>query len=122
MQSHRSAIQSQLQHTSHGTAPTHADSSHPAQTTLDPASRGSFAARPALRRISPPAQRSTPCPVCRCTSVRLDEVDAGGVLHLAECPRCEHRWTAHAAIGRALARRGRVAFVPASRLDTAAQA
>ncbi len=90
-------------------------------TGRDPASRGGFAAR-SERRVGPTARRTTSCPVCRCDSVRVDEVEAAGRLHLAECPRCEHRWTSRAAIARTPAARGRVAFVHAARLDAAAQA
>jgi hypothetical protein len=37
-----------------------------------------------------------PCRVCGCNPVRVDVADAGvdlGGLLLAECPRCDHRWT-----------------------------
>ena len=33
------------------------------------------------------------CCVCGFGEVRTDEVIDRGVLFLAECPRCEHRWT-----------------------------
>jgi hypothetical protein len=33
------------------------------------------------------------CLVCGSSEVRTDEVVERGVLLLAECPRCEHRWT-----------------------------
>jgi hypothetical protein len=36
------------------------------------------------------------CAVCHGTDVVLDEVFHGGVLLLAECRRCEHRWTSRA--------------------------
>ena len=39
----------------------------------------------------------TRCLVCGCAEVRTDEVLDRGVLLLAECPRCEHRWTEHRA-------------------------
>ena len=35
----------------------------------------------------------TRCLVCGFSEVRTDEVIERGVLLLAECPRCEHRWT-----------------------------
>jgi hypothetical protein len=35
----------------------------------------------------------TRCLVCGCAEVRTDEVIDRGVVFLAECPRCEHRWT-----------------------------
>jgi hypothetical protein len=41
-----------------------------------------------------PVQRSlTRCLVCGFTEIRTDEVMEGGVVLLAECPRCDHRWT-----------------------------
>jgi hypothetical protein len=36
----------------------------------------------------------TRCLVCGFAEVRTDEVVHHGVVFLAECPRCEHRWTA----------------------------
>jgi len=38
------------------------------------------------------------CPVCGCAEVRTDEVIDRGLWFLAECPRCEHRWTSRAPI------------------------
>ncbi len=35
----------------------------------------------------------TRCLVCGFAEVRTDEVIDHGVVFLAECPRCEHRWT-----------------------------
>jgi uncharacterized Zn finger protein len=35
----------------------------------------------------------TRCQVCGFSEVRTDEVLDDGVMLLAECPRCEHRWT-----------------------------
>ena len=35
----------------------------------------------------------TRCRVCGCNEVRTDEVLEQGWLQLAECPRCDHRWT-----------------------------
>jgi hypothetical protein len=42
--------------------------------------------RSALRTV-------TRCLVCGFTEVRTDEVVDRGVVLLAECPRCDHRWT-----------------------------
>jgi uncharacterized Zn finger protein len=33
------------------------------------------------------------CAVCGSREVRTDAVEQGGWLLLAECPRCDHRWT-----------------------------
>jgi hypothetical protein len=33
------------------------------------------------------------CPVCAFSEVVTDQVVEGGVLALAACPRCDHRWT-----------------------------
>ena len=38
----------------------------------------------------------TRCLVCGSSEVRTDEVIDRGIVFLAECPRCEHRWTSHA--------------------------
>ena len=35
----------------------------------------------------------TRCGVCGFSEVRTDEVVDRGLLLLAECPRCKHRWT-----------------------------
>lgn len=35
----------------------------------------------------------TRCLVCGSSEVRTDEVIDRGIVFLAECPRCEHRWT-----------------------------
>ncbi len=34
------------------------------------------------------------CPVCGAAELRTDEVLDGGLVWLAECRRCEHRFTA----------------------------
>ena len=39
----------------------------------------------------------TRCLVCGSCEVRTDEVIDRGIVFLAECPRCEHRWTSRAA-------------------------
>ncbi len=36
------------------------------------------------------------CAVCGCADVYTDEVVDRDVVLLAECPRCEHRWTVSA--------------------------
>jgi hypothetical protein len=38
----------------------------------------------------------TRCLVCGFAEVRTDEVIDRGIVFLAECPRCEHRWTSRA--------------------------
>ena len=38
------------------------------------------------------------CPCCSGAEVRTDEVVDRGRLYLAECPRCEHRWTSRTPI------------------------
>jgi hypothetical protein len=43
-----------------------------------------------MRRVLRTLRR---CLVCGSSEVRTDEVVERGVLLLAECPRCEHRWT-----------------------------
>ncbi len=35
----------------------------------------------------------TRCLVCGFAEIRTDEVIDRGLVFLAECPRCEHRWT-----------------------------
>ena len=37
--------------------------------------------------------RAGACPVCGVREVESDAVEHGGWLLLAECPRCDHRWT-----------------------------
>ena len=37
------------------------------------------------------------CRVCGFAELRTDEVVEGGIVLLAECPRCEHRFTLRAA-------------------------
>jgi ribosomal protein S27E len=43
----------------------------------------------------PSPRTATRCLVCGFTEIRTDEVDAAqrGLVLLAECPRCQHRWT-----------------------------
>ena len=40
-----------------------------------------------------PTRTLTRCLVCGSSEVRTDEVVDRGLVFLAECPRCEHRWT-----------------------------
>jgi hypothetical protein len=54
--------------------------------------------------------------------VRFDEVEFGGRMKLAECPRCEHRWTTPIATTRLAPERLRMAVVARSSVDAAAQA
>ncbi len=37
--------------------------------------------------------RGAACAVCGSRELRTDAVEQGGWLLLAECPRCDHRWT-----------------------------
>jgi len=43
------------------------------------------------------------CPCCSAGEIRADEVFDRGRLYLAECPRCEHRWTSRTPIAPAAA-------------------
>ena len=42
------------------------------------------------------------CHLCGFAEVRTDEVEDRGVVFLAECPRCENRWTSRVPIERPL--------------------
>jgi len=64
------------------------------------------------RSVSAPEAAAPSCAVCHGTEIVFDEVFDGGVLLLAECRRCEHRWTSRA---RPIARRPRQAQVRAGR-------
>ncbi len=44
--------------------------------------------------MTSPRRTLTRCLVCGFAEVRTDEVIDRGLVLLAECPRCEHRWTA----------------------------
>jgi len=49
---------------------------------------------PVFRTLNPlPTRTLTRCVVCGCSEVRTDEVIDRGLVLLAECARCEHRWT-----------------------------
>ncbi len=43
--------------------------------------------------LQSPTRTLVRCLVCGSSEVRTDEVVDRGLLFLAECPRCEHRWT-----------------------------
>jgi hypothetical protein len=43
--------------------------------------------------MKPVFENLTRCLVCGFTEVRTDEVVDRGLVFLAECPRCAHRWT-----------------------------
>ena len=43
--------------------------------------------------MEPVLRTTTRCLVCGFTEIRTDEVVDRGVVLLAECPRCDHRWT-----------------------------
>lgn len=43
---------------------------------------------------SNPTRTVSRCLVCGCKEVRTDEVHDHGWVLLAECARCDHRWTA----------------------------
>ena len=47
----------------------------------------------AIGRLSSSLDRRVRCGICGFSEVRTDEVVDRGVLFLAECPRCDHRWT-----------------------------
>ena len=61
----------------------------------------------ALRGLARTLRR---CGVCGFAEVRTDEVVESGIVLLAECPRCEHRFTLRAAPAPAPARRVRRAL------------
>ncbi|MFP8878069.1 MAG: hypothetical protein AAEJ52_04005 [Myxococcota bacterium] len=45
------------------------------------------------------SETRTRCHVCGFAEVRTDEVVDREILFLAECPRCENRWTSRVPIG-----------------------
>jgi hypothetical protein len=47
----------------------------------------------AIGSVSVSSNRRVRCCICGFSEVRTDEVVDRGVIFLAECPRCEHRWT-----------------------------
>jgi len=46
--------------------------------------------------MQPVLRNLTRCLVCGFSEVQTDEVIDRGLVFLAECPRCEHRWTSAA--------------------------
>jgi hypothetical protein len=44
-------------------------------------------------KLHTPTRTLVRCLVCGSSEVRTDEVVDRGLVFLAECPRCEHRWT-----------------------------
>ena len=46
--------------------------------------------------------RRVRCCICGFSEVRTDEALDRGVIFLAECPRCEHRWTSQEPIAAVL--------------------
>ena len=49
------------------------------------------------------SRNRTRCGVCGFSEVRTDEVVDRALVFLAECPRCEHRWTSPSPLGLATA-------------------
>ena len=47
----------------------------------------------AIGSVGTSLNRRVRCGICGFSEVRTDEVVDRGVLFLAECPRCDHRWT-----------------------------
>jgi hypothetical protein len=46
-----------------------------------------------VTELSLPRFEPSHCEVCGSSDLHVDEVQAGGRLLLAECGRCDHRWT-----------------------------
>ena len=65
-----------------------------------------------------PTRTLVRCLVCGSSEVRTDEVVDRGLVFLAECPRCAHRWTARAPLEAPAA----VERLPARRLQEVASA
>jgi hypothetical protein len=47
----------------------------------------------AIGRVGASFNRRARCRICGFSEVQTDEALDRGVIFLAECPRCEHRWT-----------------------------
>ena len=47
----------------------------------------------AIGSVGSSLNRRARCGICGFSEVRTDEVVDRGVLFLAKCPRCDHRWT-----------------------------
>ena len=84
--------------------------------------RGAVSATPVRLQCVERRVANGACPVCTCDEVHFDEVEFGRSMRLAECPRCEHRWTTPVATTRLAPARRRMVAVPASSVDAAAQA
>jgi hypothetical protein len=61
--------------------------------------------------------RAAACALCGSPEVRTDAVEESGGLLLAECPRCDHRWTQPSR--EALARAPMRVAAPAMRAEVA---
>ena len=83
---------------------------------------GAFIISPSKRRPIERRVQVGVCPVCTCDEVQFDEVESGPRMKLAECPRCEHRWTTPVATRRMVPNRRRLTMVRAASVDAAAQA
>ena len=49
--------------------------------------------------LTRPTRTVIRCLACGCSEVRTDEVIDRGLVFLAECSRCRHRWTSEQPIG-----------------------
>lgn len=49
-----------------------------------------------VHTLQAPRRTLARCLVCGSSEVRTDEVVDRGLVFLAECPRCAHRWTSRA--------------------------
>jgi hypothetical protein len=69
--------------------------STPGVTDVIPAARGVevIDAMDFLRQTGVTARTQLRCQVCGFSEICTDEVVDRGVVFLAECPHCEHRWT-----------------------------
>ena len=54
----------------------------------------------AIGSVGASFNRRVRCRICGFSEVRTDEALDRGVIFLAECPRCEHRWTSQEPITR----------------------
>jgi hypothetical protein len=57
----------------------------------------------AIGSVNASFNRRLRCCICGFSEVRTDEVVDRGILFLAECPRCEYRWTSQEPIAAASA-------------------
>jgi hypothetical protein len=55
----------------------------------------------APRSVRTSPSRRLGCSICGFSEIRTDEVIDRGILFLAECPRCEYRWTSQEPIAAA---------------------